>query len=64
LKGVESERITAAFAGYQPDGFGNRLALFLVQGGELDGSTVTTATLKKYGIEVPPITEDRKGAAA
>lgn len=42
----------AHFLGMQESSDGKSFALFNVQGGELDGSTVTKATCRKHGIKI------------
>jgi len=44
---------TAVFKGWRETAKGDHIALYNVEGGRLDKSTVTSATLKKEGIEIP-----------
>ncbi len=53
---------TAKFLGYQEDGQGGHVALYNVEGGPRNGSTLSAATLEKEGIEIPqtPSVEEYK----
>lgn len=52
----EPVKPTAKYLGEQEiDDLGNTISLYNIQGGDLNGGTVTADTLKKMGIEVPSI---------
>lgn len=56
---MKTEKPTARFEGYQDrSAIGKEpLPLFTIQGGEMDGSTVSRETLQEQGIEVPETPE-------
>lgn len=51
---------SAVFLGYQETGRGGKIALFNIEGGERDGSTVSADTLKELGIDVPEVSEEQE----
>jgi len=56
----EEVKPTATFRGWQETAEGDHIALYNIEGGKLDKSTVTLKTLKKEGIEVPETPEKPK----
>lgn len=57
VKPEEEIKPTATFRGWQETAKGDHIALYNIEGGRLDKSTVAVATLKREGIEIPETPE-------